>query len=304
MSNSFASMKKNRSVKVLQEKVSKLNDKKSYGDDRIWKPERDKAGNFSGIIRFLPAPKGESDPFVKVYNHGFKKNGKWFIENCPTTLGNECFCCEQNSLLWNSGIEDDKKIASHRKRKISYYSNIMVLKDPANPENEGKRFLYRFGMKIFEKIASISEGDTALGEDGVDVQNFWEGADFVLKMRNNGEWPTYEDSSFRQPSELFDGDEKALEGLWESLYPLEEFTAADKFPEYDDMKTKFEKFVHGSASVRSESTPENLNFDSMKPKADKPSFVNDTMKEQVTESSDESSDSGSPLDRFKNMLND
>lgn len=264
MTDSFEAMKKNRNPSELAEKLNKISGGakagNSYADERVWKPTPDAVGNYSGIIRFLPPPKGEADPFVKVYNHGFQKNGKWFIENCPTTLGNDCPVCESNSELWGSGLESDKKTASQRKRKISYYANIVVVNDPSNPQNNGKHFLYRFGVKIMEKIEAAVEGDTAVGQEGIDVVNFWEGANLVLKMRKGeGNFTTYQDSQFQPPSPLFDGNDEQLCALWESLYSLRDYHDPSKFMTYDELSAKYNKFLHGRSSkaqVDSESPQE------------------------------------------------
>ena len=50
-----------------------------------------------------------------------------------------------------------KRSARKRKRKLSYYANILVVSDPKHPENEGKVFLYKFGKKIFDKITEAMQ---------------------------------------------------------------------------------------------------------------------------------------------------
>lgn len=256
MTDSFAEMKKNRQNNTLSQKLENMSGKNSnsYTDDRVWKPEPDKAGNYSGIIRFLPPVKGESDPFVETYNHGFKHNGKWFIEDCPTTIGEDCPVCESNSELWNSGLESDKDLvrgSNGRKRKRSYYANIVVINDPQNPENNGKNFLYRFGIKIMEKIEARAAGDPDLNVEGIDVHKFWGGQDFVLKMRkNDGGYTTYEDSQFKECSDLFDGDDARLEELWNNQYPLAEYHDPKKFKSYDELKTKLDKFLNRASGTQ------------------------------------------------------
>ena len=151
---SFADFKnKSRtSIEDLSKKIEDMGKKESYKDDRYWRPELDKASNGYAVIRFLPATGEEEIPWVKLFSHGFKGPGGWYIENSRTTLGEKDPVSEMNSKLWNSGIESDKDIARARKRRQNYISNILVVSDPANPQNEGKVFLYKFGKKIFEKI--------------------------------------------------------------------------------------------------------------------------------------------------------
>ena len=129
--------KSKNSIASLSEKLEKLSSKESYKDERIWKPGIDKAGNGYAVVRFLPEIQGEDTPFVAVYSHTFKGKGGWLYENCPTTIGEKCPICAANTELWNSGVEDDKNIARQRKRKLTYISNILVIEDPANPENKG-----------------------------------------------------------------------------------------------------------------------------------------------------------------------
>jgi len=236
---SFAKLKKNRgSIDVLKQKIEQLNQKQSYGDDRIWYPKRDKAGNAYCIIRFLPAGGDEDVPWVQLFSHGFKgPGGKWYIENCPTTISGQCPVCEANNELWNSGHDADKDVARGRKRKLSYISNILVIKDSAEPENEGKVFLYKFGKKIFGKIEDLMDPEFE-DETPVNPYDLWAGADFKLKVRKFEGYANYDKSEFAEPSALYDGDEKQLEAMYDGLYPLQEIVAPDKFKKYDELKTR------------------------------------------------------------------
>ena len=152
----FADLKKQSSLGSLTQKLVKEVEKQNGGgggqDDRLWKPEMDKSGNGYAVIRFLPAPEGEDLPWVKLFSHAFQGPGGWYIENSLTTIGGKDPIGELNRELWNSGNEADKETVRKQKRKLSFYANIYVVKDPANPGNEGKVFLYKFGKKIFDKI--------------------------------------------------------------------------------------------------------------------------------------------------------
>ncbi|MAG28379.1 single-stranded DNA-binding protein [Candidatus Pacearchaeota archaeon] len=236
---SFADFKKRSksSIDELTKKIEETNKKESYKDDRFWKPELDKSSNGYAVIRFLPAVDGEDLPWAKYYSHGFQGKGGWFIENCPTTLGQKCPVCESNSELWNSGIEKDKDIARNRKRRLHYTANIMVVSDPANPQNEGKVFLYKFGKKIFDKINESMNPEFA-DEDAINPFDFWEGANFKLKVRKVAGYINYDKSEFDSPSSLFDGDDEKLEELWKSQYALSEFTDSSNFKSYDELKVK------------------------------------------------------------------
>ena len=248
---SLSAMKKSNSLDKLlgaAEQENKPLEKKSYVDERIWKPVMDKTGNGFAIIRFLPAPKGEELPWVKLWNHAFQgPTGQWYIENSLTTISQNDPVSELNTKFWNSGVESDKEIARKQKRKLQYYSNIYVVKDSANPENEGKVFLYRYGKKIFDKVMETMQ-PAFEDETPVNPFDFWEGANFKLKLRKvDGYW-NYDKSEFEAPSALFDKDDE-LEKLWETQYSLSEFTAPTNFKSYDELQTRLNTVLSGTTKV-------------------------------------------------------
>lgn len=209
----------------------------SYKDDRMWKAETDKTGNGYAEIRFLPAPDGEDLPWARIWNHGFRGPGGWYIENSLTTIGLKDPVSEMNSQLWASGSDDDKKIARDRKRKLSYISNILVVSDPKNPQNEGKVFLFRYGKKIFEKIQEAMNPQFQ-DEKPTNPFDFWNGATFKLKIRQVEGYTNYDRSEFAAPSAVLGGDDAALEKLWKKQYSLKEFTDPKSFKTYEELKTR------------------------------------------------------------------
>ena len=211
-------------------------------DERLWKLEVDKAGNGYAVIRFLPAPDGEELPWAKVWSHAFQGPGGWYIENSLTTLGQKDPVSEYNRLLWNSGNDADKDLARKQKRKLSYISNIYVVKDPTNPQNEGKVFLYKFGKKIFDKITAAMQPEFE-DEEAIDPFDFWQGANFKLKAKNVAGYRNYDSSEFATVSPLLDDDD-ALEALWKKQYPLVEFTAADQFKAYDVLQQRLDSVLN------------------------------------------------------------
>ena len=248
---SLAALKKQNSLDSLlgaAQKESAPQEKKSYVDERLWKPVMDKSGNGYAVIRFLPAPEGEDMPWAKLWNHAFQgPTGQWYIENSLTTVGQNDPVSEYNSKLWNSGVESDKEIARKQKRKLSYYSNIYVVEDPANPQNEGKVFLYKYGKKIFDKIMEAMQ-PAFQDETPVNPFDFWEGANFKLKLRKvDGYW-NYDKSEFADPSALFDNDEE-IEALWKTEYSLADFTASSNFKSYDELKTRLDAVLAGTVTV-------------------------------------------------------
>ena len=239
---SFADLKKQSKMGSLTEKlikqVEKLNDTGSKDDERFWKPVMDKGGTGSAIIRFLPAPEGCDLPWVQVWSHAFQSNGKWLIDNCLTTLGQNCPVCEANRELWNTGSKDNQNIVRDRKRKLSYYSNIYVVKDPANPENEGKVFLYKFGKKIFDKIMASMQPEFD-DEEPINPFDFWKGANFKLKLvKKDGYW-NYDKSEFAPSSALLEDDDE-LETIYKSLNNLNDFVSPSEFKSYEDLKKRLD----------------------------------------------------------------
>ena len=245
---SLRDLKKNRNS-IREKLIAEVDKLKSSGqkkeqqvDERIWYPQVDKPGNGFAVIRFLPAVDGEDIPWAQTFSHSFKSNpNKWFIENCPTTLEGKCPVCEANSVLWNSGIEKNKEVVRLRKRRLTYIANILVIQDSAEPENEGKVFLFRFGKKIFERINESMFPQFA-DESAVNPFDFWEGSNFKLKIRKVDGYTNYDKSEFVSPAPLFDNDE-AIEEIWKKEYPLKEFTDPKLFKSHDELKAKLDKFL-------------------------------------------------------------
>ena len=249
----FESLKQSQSsfdkiTKALEQSSEKPeisgNSKNKYQDDRIWKPELDKTGNGYAVIRFLPATTGEEMPWQRVWSHAFQDKGGWYIENSLTTLNQKDPVSEENTRLWNTGVDSDKEIARKRKRKLSYYSNIYVVSDPKHPDNEGKVFLFKFGKKIFDKITEAMQ-PAFDDETPINPFDFWKGANFKLKAKNVAGYRNYDSSEFSATSALLDDDD-ALEAIWKKQYSLEEFTAADQFKSYGDLEKRLNAVLNTS----------------------------------------------------------
>jgi len=263
---SFADFKKRSQTSIgdLTKKIEELNKTDSYKDDRFWRPELDKSGNGYAVIRFLPASEGEDLPWAKYYSHGFKGKGGWYIENSLTTLGQKDPVSEMNTELWNSGVESDKDIARSRKRRLHYVSNILVVSDPTNPQNEGKVFLYKFGKKIFDKIQEAMKPEFE-DEDPINPFDFWQGANFKLKVRKVAGFVNYDKSEFDSALPLMDGDDEKLEALWKTQYALSEFTDPANFKSYDELKKRLHDVIGPDVrvmGVKESFTAENVTFNS------------------------------------------
>jgi len=241
----FSQLRRNSgSFEAIQKKLADATGKKKdYKDDRFWFASQDKAGNAQAIIRFLPNHIEEDTPFVKLHSHSFQgPGGQWLIENCPTTVGGQCPICEANGVLWNSGFDDDKKTVSARKRKLHFIANVLIVSDPANPENEGKVFLFKFGKKIFDKINSVMNPEFD-DETPINPFNYWTGANFKLKIVKKDGFANYDKSAFDRQTELFDGDEEKLEELDKKIHKINEFVSKEQFKTYDELKQRHDKIL-------------------------------------------------------------
>ena len=253
-------LKKNRNEQK-QKLLSELDKIKSGGpnarqvDERFWQPTADKVGNAIATIRFLPAVAGEEVPWIRIFTHNFQgPTGQWFINNCPTTLNQKCPLCESNSLLWNNPVNQDENqaIVRKRKRKLTYISNIYVISDPANSDNDGKVFLYKYGVKIFDKINGLMFPEFA-DEAAINPFDFWEGANFRLKVRKVDSYTNYDKSVFASSSPLFENDEE-IDEVWKQEKQLAEFVNEKQFKSYDKLKERLNLVLSGQEQESEEET--------------------------------------------------
>ena len=285
---SFANLKKQSRLGSLTSKLTSEIEKMNKGttngaDERLWKLEVDKAGNGYAVIRFLPAPDGEELPWAKVWSHAFQGPGGWYIENSLTTLGQKDPVSEYNRLLWNSGSDEDKDQARKQKRKLSYISNIYVVKDPANPQNEGKVFLYKFGKKIFDKITAAMQPEFE-DEEAIDPFDFWAGASFKIKIKKVAGYWNYDSSEFAAPAPLLDDDD-AMEAVWKQEHSLAEIVAPDQFKSYEDLKKRLD-YVLGLTVAPKRQDPEVANEEFVQTPSEERAVV-DTTPSSVNTDEDE-----------------
>jgi hypothetical protein len=246
MALSFADLKKNRNKnnERLAEEMAKARSGNKYeADKRYWYPGVDKTGNGYAVIRFLPAPMGEDFPYVRLWRHHFKgPTGKYYSENCLSTLGQPDPVLDFNSELWNQDSDDEspaKKQARAQARKVEYHANVLVINDKANPENNGKVFLFRFGTKLFEKLANAMNPKIE-DEEPLNPFDPWSGADFRIVIQTKGEFRNYDDSKFANPAPMFGGDDEKIEETWKQVYPLAEIVEPKKFKSYEELKAKLD----------------------------------------------------------------
>lgn len=307
---SFADLKRSSSANFekLNKELSRLNSKGGYQEDeRYWQPTVDDAGNGYAVIRFLPAPEGEDFPFVRLWSHGFKGPGGWYIEDSLSTIDMPDPCMEYNNILWNKSNDDkgpERKQAREQKRKLSYISNIYVVSDPAKPENNGKVFLYKYGKKIFDKLNDVMSPQFE-DEKPVDPFNLWTGANFKLKIRKVDGFRNYDKSEFEAPSAL-SGDDEELERIYNSEHSLAAIVDPKNFKSYDDLKARLHRVLGLSDAeperrverepVREEKRPEL--------KEEDPPFITEKKSSYENNSSDDDDDEESLDDFFKSLADD
>jgi hypothetical protein len=310
---SFSDLKKQSSLGSLTSKlvkeVEKMSTTSSGADERLWKPEMDKTGNGFAVIRFLPAPEGEELPWAKMYSHAFQGPGGWYIENSLTTIGGKDPLGEYNRELWNTGTEANKETVRKQKRKLSYYSNIYVVKDPTNPQNEGKVFLFKYGKKIFDKIMEAMQPEFE-DETPINPFDFWQGANFKLKIvKKDGYW-NYDKSEFDRVAPLLEDDD-AMEAIWKKQYSLTAVTAPDQFKSYEDLERRL-KMVLGQktsnrprldAEVEDEDNDRGTYTPNFESRSSAPS-VPESIREELNSlsSSSSSSDEDDALDYFQKLV--
>tara|TARA_B100000902_G_scaffold226655_1_gene215263 strand:+ start:1161 stop:2111 length:951 start_codon:yes stop_codon:yes gene_type:complete len=250
---SFAALKKNSnsSFEKLTRELEKVasSQQSSSNDDRFWKPELDKSSNGYAVIRFLPAPDGEDLPWAKLFSHAFQGPGGWYIENSLTTINKSDPVGEMNRELWNSGRDSDKEIARKQKRKLSYYSNIYVVRDPLHPENEGKVFLFKFGKKIYDKIIGAMQPEFE-DETPINPFDFWAGADFKLKIKKVAGYWNYDSSEFASVSTLGDFDDDQLEEIYAKTNSLVAFTEPSNFKTYEELQKRLNTVLNTKKQPR------------------------------------------------------
>lgn len=298
MTTSFAQLKNNRQTQLekLASEINKQGTYESKEDNRFWKPETDKAGNGYAVIRFLPAPPMEDTPFVRIWDHGFQGPGGWYIEKSLTTLGQKDPVSEYNSQLWNSGVEENKEVVRKQKRRLHYISNIYVVKDPANPQNEGKVFLFQYGKKIFDKLNDVMTPQFQ-DEEPVNPFDFWEGSNFKLKIRQVEGYRNYDKSEFDSKSALLSDDEE-LEKIWKQEHSLKAFLEPSNFKTYDELKSRLHRVLGWNHNQFEERTKISESAENTTLQQDAPTF-----KSKQAKSPDEVSwdDEDEGLDFFKKL---
>tara|TARA_B110000444_G_scaffold257339_1_gene295543 strand:- start:352 stop:1251 length:900 start_codon:yes stop_codon:yes gene_type:complete len=298
---SLDTLRKSNALDKLLSQVQKDNapqEKKSYVDERLWKPELDKSGNGYAVLRFLPAKEGEEMPWAKVFKHAFQgPTGKWYIENSLTTVGQKDPLGELNSQLWNSGVESDKEVARKQKRKLEYYSNVYIVSDPKHPENEGKVMLFRYGKKIFDKLMAAMQPEFE-DEKAINPFDFWEGANFKLKIRKvDGFW-NYDKSEFESTSALSDNDDE-LNGIWGKQYSLNDFTAPTNFKSFEELKKRLDEVLSGTSTARAATATAMMD----EPTSFTPTFKSESAPEMPAMASP-SEDEDDTMSYFQKLAND
>lgn len=266
---SFAALKKS-SKGAIDSISKKFEEEKSGGygkDERFWKLDVDKTGNGMATIRFLPAPDGEENPYVKRFEYFVKFGQRYYVENCRTTLGekdpmNEHFF----KVRGKDPSEAQKQAARQFSRSTNYIANIYVVDDPKNPDNNGKVFLFKFGSRIFQKLEGAIKPEFD-DETPFNPFDLWGGANFKLKARMLDGQRSYDKSAFEACSPLSDDDEE-LEAIWKKEHSLQAEVAADKFKSYDELKKKLDDLLGSDDNEEKQADKTRETFEQQRKKRD------------------------------------
>lgn len=224
-------------------------EKNDYNDNRMWKLSRDENDTGGAIIRLLPDPKGV--PFIQRFNHAFssfdnvQKKKRWYINISPETFGDRCPASELWSALYGLGTEEGQKEARIFGRKIKFMANIKVIKDPGNPANEGKIFLWEFGTKLKDKfIAALqpSDSEIAMGEEPKQLFNPLSGCNIKLRIKKAGGFLNYDDTEIMPASSVYTNAEEAKKDILDNAFLLSEFMKRDSVETYEELHKKM-KYV-------------------------------------------------------------
>lgn len=314
----FATLKKNRGNKRLESLNKTLTDmnKSGFQDpdrDKYWNVTRDKAGNGSAVIRFLDAPEGEESPVQKIRQFSFRgPTGQWYIENNRYTLGEADPVGEVVQALYAEKTEEAKKKAQFYNGSTRFIANVYIVRDPGNPENEGKVFLFKFGKKIYDKI-NEQMNPTFDGDEPVNPYDLWDGANFRLKVKTVSDFPNYDSSTFDSPSPVSDNDEE-IESIYKQCYSLEEQVSPAKFKSYDELKARFDLVmgITKRASGSSKSADETSLEDEEKPAASRKrnraadlvdeEEKKEPVKKKVEETNDDDGDIDDEMAEYRRLL--
>lgn len=238
-----SALRRNTATALLAKIKTSTEKKERQEDTRMWQPSVDANGNGFAVLRFLPAKNEDSLPYIKQYSQGFDVNGKWFINLCPTTINLPSPAVEHCNELWETGLESDKTIARKRKRKLNYFANVLIIKDPKNPANEGKVMIYKFGQKVFEKLMAVMNPPEEFGEDPRDPFGFFDGCVVKLKIRKKDGYRNFDESTVEKAEDLFGGDEDKLMEILEQCHDLDELNDPKHFKDYEKLKTELYRVI-------------------------------------------------------------
>lgn len=221
-------------------------------DNRFYKLTKDKEGNGGAIIRFLPDRNRNMIQQVYKINTTIEKNGKkrFVNELSPNTIGAPCPFQEKWQELWNAGDKDESKKFG---RAIRFYTNIKVIKDPANPANEGKIFLLDMSGTMKDKIQKIvnpSQADRDLGQAPKELFNPIKGNSFrlVSKKGSNGMINYDSSEALSDITSIYDSVEAAFADIKENTHDLAEFKKPETYLSYEKLQDKLKWVTFADAS--------------------------------------------------------
>lgn len=189
----------------LFESIKDALNKKTTNTESSFKDFMKTEMNKTYIVRLLPNVEAPDRTFFHYFHHMWKSvmtnNMVSFL--CPTTYGEKCPVEEYRAKAYRTKNEVEIEKTRPVKRNESWLANVYVVKDPTNPENEGKVKILRFGKQLNKIITDAISGDDC-EEFGSKIFDLSEnGCNFKIKVdANEGGYPTYVSSKFMSPSKL------------------------------------------------------------------------------------------------------
>lgn len=164
----------------------------------FYQPSADKGrdGVYKALVRFLPNVHNPAQSKIMKYYVWLEDptTNEGFSVDCPSTVGKKSILKDMYWKLKKSESVKDQELAdSHFSRVESHIALVQILKDPNQPELEGKIMVYKFGAKINQKIEAQLKPEFG---DPVNPFDLFEGKVFALHIVKKMKWNNYDQCGF------------------------------------------------------------------------------------------------------------
>lgn len=234
--------------------------KTSFVDERFYKLTKDANGNGAAIIRFLPDP--EKTPLLKLFkiNVNTQKGAekRWFSDWSPQNIGKPDPFHDEWAKNWQSGNKDEARKFS---RQTRYLANIYVVKDPGNPENEGKVFILDMSQSLKDIVQDAlmpSKAEMELGKQPLQLFNPLQGNSFKLASKKGANGFINYDASapLTQIDSIVSSKEEALDLIMNKCHKLSDFLKPEMYKSTEELKEKLKYVKFEDSKEKNESESE------------------------------------------------